>query len=131
MRGLTLILGPSSFDRQNAGKISLLVSLSHARSLFLFPFLSFCFFLLLYSYPPNYFCLFPHLIFFFIFLLFIFSFIHFSFLFFDFFLHELIKVGKTSPLFSHMPHVISMFFLLYFFFIFLSLLLHHLTHGSI
>ena len=49
---------------------------------------------------------------------------------FDFLLHELIKVGEVSPTFLTCHMSSPCFFLPYFLFIFLSLLLHHLTHGS-
>ena len=114
-------------------------NLPFSSSLSLFFFLSFlsCLFSF---FPPLFFyihripslvCSHPRL-----FSFFIFSFLHFlhssfslfsSFLIlFDFVLHELIKVGKFPPTFLTC-HMSSPCF---FFFIFLSLLLHHLRHGS-
>ena len=144
MRGSIFLLAPTKTNdlisvdlRENVQFLSLpLFSPPLSRSVSISPFLFllfsllFCFslihrmsFFLVCSYPPS---------------LFHFSFSpQFSFsLIFLFFSSILIlikrigQVGKLPPHFPISTHVILMFFLPYFFFIFLSLLLHHLTHGS-
>ena len=147
----TFLLGPLSFDRQNAGKISLFISLSPlslSLSLFLYLFASFSPFssvyfppLFLFFIPPNsllstLFAPIITLLFHFL-LTSIFSFSFFSsfYLFssflisFDVLLSRLIKVGETS---SHFPHMLLVFFTQFpYFLIYFSFpLLHHSTHGS-
>ena len=151
MRGLTFLSGPSSSDLRNAGKISIflsLLSLSLSFSLypfsssFSFPvwFSSFCFFLLLYSYPPNsfsYVCslLISHFHFLFLFFLifflsFIFSSISFSLLAFLFDPHQTNwSSGETSSPLSLLDTCHSLNFSLIFF-NFLSFFILHLTLDS-
>ena len=149
LRGSTLTLGPSIFDRRNARKFSLIVSFSFL-SLSLSDFFFFSIFCFL-SLFPFFFSFSPYSTEFplsgFVPILFPFShfLLHFFFssffsslpfsLFssflnsFDFLLSRLIKVGETSPHFPHMPLVLFTqfpYFLIYFSFP----LLHHSTHGS-
>ena len=134
MRGSTFTLGPSRFNRRNAGKISLFVSLSpFSLSLSLSDsVLSFSF--LFFPYLPAL----PSLV---CFIIIYFHFFPFSFFFFSFYLLSLIffffifsfgfpslvwiKWGKRPPAFL-LGHLSSPCFSSLFSF---SLLLHHVTHG--
>ena len=143
MRGSTFLLGPSSFDCRNAGKISIFVSLSPlSLSLSLFDFFSSSS-PIFYSSPPFsflihrtyfYFCLFPHLIFSFSNFSIFFNFSHFSFLsssLLFLFLHFLFstshldcinrmvkKWGKLPPTFLLCHLSLSHFFLIFMTFLF-------------
>ena len=130
MRGSTFLLEPSSFDHQNAGKISLFVSLSPF-SLSLLLVLSFSLFPLFFFFPNppalfSFVCPSPHLLFhFLLFSLFLFhflfsiSFSSFSLFYFSFGLTspELPKSEGNFPLLSSIAtchhHHFSLFFFLY------------------
>ena len=146
MRGSTFTLGPSRFDRWNDGKISHLflspLSLSLSLSDFsLSPLLALLFFFFFFFLPlstrTTFSCLFHPYLFSF---LSIFSFHFFPFSLFSFSLlfiflfsppssfspTRMDQVGETSSHFPPWLLVITMFFILFSF----SLLLHHVTHGS-
>ena len=144
MRESTFLLGPSSSDHQNAGKISIFLSLSPPLSLSSFSFFIFFPFSLFFlsTETPFFFCLllssFPfHFPFSLISLIFYLSFI-FSYISFSFFLHFLFslyliliirigQVGKLPPHFPSLTHVILSNFLIFMIF---SPIIPHFIHGS-